>query len=59
MGSPLRGCSAGTITLACPAAAESAARARFSVEQFHRVCEAVPEQRLERIGGKVLEGMPA
>lgn len=29
--------------------------ARFSVEQFHRLCEAVPEQRLELIEGEVLE----
>jgi Uma2 family endonuclease len=29
--------------------------ARFSVEQFHRLCEAVPEQRLELIDGEVLE----
>jgi Uma2 family endonuclease len=29
--------------------------ARFNVEQFHRLCEAVPEQRLELIGGEVLE----
>ncbi|MEB3321701.1 MAG: Uma2 family endonuclease [Synechococcaceae cyanobacterium] len=29
--------------------------ARFNVEQFHRLCEAVPEQRLEPIDGEVLE----
>lgn len=29
--------------------------ARFSVEQFHRLCEAVPEQRLELIDGEVLQ----
>jgi Uma2 family endonuclease len=29
--------------------------ARFTVEQFHRLCEAVPEQRLELIDGEVLE----
>lgn len=28
--------------------------ARFTVEQFHRLCEAVPEQRLELIDGEVL-----
>jgi Uma2 family endonuclease len=28
--------------------------ARFTVEQFHRLCEAVPEQRLELIAGEVL-----
>jgi Uma2 family endonuclease len=27
----------------------------FTVEQFHRLCEAVPEQRLELIDGEVLE----
>lgn len=43
------------MTLASPASAETAARARFSVEQFHRVCEAVPERRLELIGGDVLD----
>jgi len=32
-----------------------APHARFSVEQFHRLCEAVPEQRLELIDGEVLE----
>jgi len=32
-----------------------APHARFSVEQFHRLCEAVPEQRLELIEGEVLE----
>lgn len=29
--------------------------AHFTVEQFHRLCEAVPEQRLELIDGEVLE----
>lgn len=29
--------------------------ARFTVEQFHRLCEAVPEQRLGLIDGEVLE----
>lgn len=29
--------------------------ARFTVEQFHRLCEAVPEQRLELIDGEVLQ----
>ena len=29
--------------------------ARFTVEQFHGLCEAVPEQRLELIDGEVLE----
>lgn len=28
--------------------------ARFTVEQFHRLCEALPEQRLELIDGEVL-----
>jgi hypothetical protein len=31
-----------------------APHARFTVEQFHRLCEAVPEQRLELIAGEVL-----
>ncbi|MFN7899059.1 MAG: Uma2 family endonuclease [Synechococcaceae cyanobacterium] len=37
--------------------AESAAKAhaRFTVEQFHRLCAAVPEQRLELIEGEVLQ----
>ncbi|MFM7361147.1 MAG: Uma2 family endonuclease [Cyanobium sp.] len=43
------------MTLASSAPAETAARACFSVEQFHRVCEAVPERRLELIGGEVLD----
>ena len=46
------------MTLAQPAvAAGYPARfpARFTVEQFHRLCEAVPEQRLELIDGEVLE----
>lgn len=29
--------------------------ARFTVEQFHRLCECLPEQRLELIDGEVLE----
>lgn len=29
--------------------------ARFTVEQFHRLCEAVPERRLELIDGEVLD----
>ncbi|PSB39249.1 Uma2 family endonuclease [Aphanothece minutissima] len=29
--------------------------ARFTVEQFHRLCDAVPEQRLELIDGEVLQ----
>lgn len=29
--------------------------ARFTVEQFHRLCDVVPEQRLELIDGEVLE----
>jgi Uma2 family endonuclease len=29
--------------------------ARFSVDQFHRLCDAVPEQRLELIDGEVLQ----
>jgi Uma2 family endonuclease len=29
--------------------------ARFTVEQFHRLCEAVPEQRLELMDGEVLQ----
>lgn len=29
--------------------------ARFTVEQFHRLCEVVPEQRLELIDGEVLQ----
>ena len=29
--------------------------ARFTVDQFHRLCEAVPEQRLELIDGEVLQ----
>ena len=29
--------------------------ARFTVEQFHRLCQAVPEQRLELIDGEVLQ----
>jgi Uma2 family endonuclease len=41
--------------LAHPAAAESTHRARFSVQQFHRLCDAVPERRLELIGGEVLD----
>lgn len=41
------------MTLAQPAAAKHPAR--FSVEQFHRLCEAVPEQRLELIDGEVLQ----
>jgi Uma2 family endonuclease len=32
-----------------------APHARFTVEQFHRLCEAVPEQRLELLDGEVLE----
>lgn len=46
------------MTLAQPAvAAGYPARfpARFTVEQFHRLCEAVPEQRLELIEGEVLQ----
>lgn len=46
------------MTLAQPAvAAGLPARfpARFTVEQFHRLCEAVPEQRLELIDGEVLQ----
>lgn len=47
------------MTLASPAAALPAAPhtpgARFSVEQFHRLCEALPERRLELIGGEVLD----
>ena len=46
------------MTLAQPAvAAGYPARfpARFTVEQFHRLCEAVPERRLELIDGEVLE----
>ena len=43
------------MTLAHPAPAASVPRARFSVEQFHRLCEAVPERRLELIGGEVLD----
>ena len=40
------------MTLAEPAAK---AHARFTVEQFHRLCAAVPEQRLELIDGEVLQ----
>jgi len=40
------------MTLASPAAKR---HARFTVEQFHRLCGVVPEQRLELIGGEVLE----
>lgn len=36
-----------------PSAAK--AHARFTVEQFHRLCAAVPEQRLELIDGEVLQ----
>jgi len=46
------------MTAASPAAAfrhPARCPARFSVEQFHRLCEAVPEQRLELIDGEVLE----
>lgn len=46
------------MTLAQPAvAAGYPARfpARFTVEQFHRLCEAVQEQRLELIDGEVLQ----
>lgn len=43
------------MTLASPAAAPHAPGARFTVEQFHRLCEAVPERRLELIGGEVLD----
>lgn len=41
------------MTHAQPAAAKHPAR--FSVEQFHRLCDAVPEQRLELIDGEVLQ----
>lgn len=40
------------MTLAQPAAKR---HARFTVEQFHRLCAAVPEQRLELIDGEVLQ----
>lgn len=40
------------MTLARPAAKR---HARFTVEQFHRLCEAVPEQRLELIEGELLQ----
>jgi Uma2 family endonuclease len=46
------------MTVAKPAAAlghPARCPARFTVEQFHRLCEAVPEQRLELIDGEVLE----
>ena len=29
--------------------------ARFTVEQFHRLCDALPERRLELVNGEVLE----
>jgi Uma2 family endonuclease len=32
--------------------------ARFTVEPFHRLCEAVPEQRLELIDGEVWQVIP-
>jgi len=41
------------MTLAQSAAAKHPAR--FTVEQFHRLCEAIPEQRLELIDGEVLQ----
>lgn len=37
------------------AATAAKCHARFTVEQFHRLCEAVPEQRLELIDGEVLQ----
>lgn len=40
------------MTVALPAQKR---HARFTVEQFHRLCEAVPEQRLELIDGEVLQ----
>jgi len=43
------------MTIAQPTPAVSTPRARFSVEQFHRLCEAVPERRLELIGGEVFD----
>jgi Uma2 family endonuclease len=42
-------------TAASPTRHPQTPHARFSVEQFHRLCEAVPEQRLELIEGEVLE----
>jgi Uma2 family endonuclease len=45
-----------TITRPAAALRHPARRpATFTVEQFHRLCEAVPEQRLELIDGEVLE----
>jgi Uma2 family endonuclease len=40
---------------ATPARHPHAPHARFSVEEFHQLCEAVPERRLELIDGEVLE----
>lgn len=42
--------------LACPPTLHPhAPHARFSVEEFHRLCEALPRRRLELIDGEVLE----
>lgn len=43
------------MALASPAAVPLTPRARFTVEPFHRLCEAIPERRLELIGGEVLD----
>lgn len=44
-----------TTAAALPSAAAAKHPARFTVEQFHRLCEAVPEQRLELIDGELLQ----
>lgn len=38
-----------------PQPAASPPHARFTVEQFHRLCESLPERRLELVNGEVLE----
>jgi Uma2 family endonuclease len=42
------------MTLVSPQPHPQTPQAQFTVEQFHRLCEAVPEQRLELIAGEVL-----
>ena len=37
------------------ASAAAKRHARFTVAQFHRLCDVLPEQRLELIAGEVLE----
>jgi len=44
-----------TVARPTPIAASGKRPACFTVDQFHRLCEAVPEQRLELIDGEVLQ----